>query len=259
MTSNHLQNIESRHVVVTGGGRGIGAAVAKVFSEAGARVTVMGRNLTILEEQVAVLPQCQAVQVDVADELSVSKAFSDAVSTFGSVEVLINNAGVSESAPFLKTDSALLDRMLSVNLKGVFHCARVVLPGMLENKWGRIVNVASSAGLVGYQYVSAYCAAKHGVVGMTKALALETARKGITVNAICPGYVETDMLLKTLDNIVSKTGCSKEEAAAELVKFNPQKRFIQPLEIAEMALWLCQPGSASITGQSLALTGGEIM
>ena len=171
----------------------------------------------------------------------------------------MNNAGQARSAPFLKTDAALWRSMMQVNLNGAFYCAQAALPGMLDASWGRIVNIASTAGLVGYSYVTAYCAAKHGVIGFTRALALEVATKGITVNSICPGFTETDMLKETLHNIVSKTGRTETEARAELAARNPQKRMVQPEEVANAVLWLCLPGSEAITGQAIAVAGGEVM
>ena len=159
----------------------------------------------------------------------------------------------------MKTDSNLWRRMMTVNLDGTFHCIQAALPGMLDAGWGRIVNIASTAGLTGYAYVSAYCAAKHGVIGLTRALALEVAAKGVTVNAVCPGFTDTDMLKESLANIVAKTGRTPEATRAELAARNPQKRFIQPEEVANAVTWLCLPGSEAITGQTIAVAGGEVM
>jgi len=159
----------------------------------------------------------------------------------------------------MKTDSALWRSMMQVNLDGTFYCTQAVLPEMLEAGWGRIINIASTAGLVGYSYVTAYCAAKHGVIGLTRALAMEVATKGITVNSICPGFTETGMLKETLDAIVSKTGRTHAEARAELSARNPQKRMVRPEEVANAVLWLCLPGSEAVTGQAIAVAGGEVM
>ena len=250
--------LEGRHAVVTGGGRGIGAAIATALSGEGARVTLMGRNGAQLKGKAATLPVGQAVRCDVADETAVAAAYAEAARAFGPVAILVNNAGAAESAPFLRTSLELFRRMLEVNLIGTFLCSRAALPDMLEAGFGRIVNVASIAGLKGAAYVSAYCAAKHGVVGLTRALALETATKGITVNAVCPSYTDTDMARRAIANIVQKTGRSAAEAEAELVRKNPQGRLIRPDEVAATVLWLCAPGAEAITGQAIALAGGEV-
>jgi chromosome segregation protein len=208
--------LDGRHAVVTGGGRGIGAAIATVLAAGGARVTLTGRNEARLKEKAATLPVGRAVRCDVAQEAAVAAAFAEATRAFGPVAILVNNAGAAESAPFLRSSLELFRRMLDVNLIGTFLCARAALPGMLEAGFGRIVNVASIAGLKGAPYVSAYCAAKHGVIGLTRALALETATRGITVNAVCPSYTDTEMARRAIANIVTKTGRSAAEAEAEL-------------------------------------------
>ncbi|MGB7233681.1 MAG: SDR family oxidoreductase, partial [Candidatus Acidiferrum sp.] len=177
----------------------------------------------------------------------------------GRVDILVNNAGQAVSAPFLKTDVELLRRMLEVNLHGTFYFTQSALPAMLDAGWGRIVNVASTAGLVGYAYVSAYCTAKHAVVGLTRALAIEVATKGVTVNAVCPGYSDTDMVREGVEKIVSKTGKARDTVIAELISRNPQKRLILPDEAANAVAWLCLPGSEAINGQSIAVAGGEVM
>jgi len=175
------------------------------------------------------------------------------------MEILINNAGQASSAPFLKTDAELWRRMMTINLDGTFHCIQEALPGMLAAGWGRIVNIASTAGLIGYPYVTAYCASKHGVIGLTRALALELAAKGVTVNAVCPGFTDTDIVKDAVANIVAKTGRTPEEARAQLAAQNPQKRLVQPGEVANAVAWLCLPGSDAITGQAIAVAGGEVM
>ena len=249
-----------RHALVTGGGSGIGASIAEALVAAGLRVTITGRRLDVLQALTARFPgQMQAVVADVTDEAAIAQAFAQAKAGFGPVQVLVNNAGQAHSAPFLKTDVALWQQMLSVNLTGTFLCTQAALPDMLAAKWGRIINVASTAGLVGYAYVAAYVAAKHGVVGLTRALALEVAKKGITVNAVCPGYTETDILRESIANVVAKTGRSVEEARAEFASGNPQGRIVQPQEVADAVLWLSGPGAASVTGQSIAVSGGEVM
>lgn len=251
--------LAGRHAVVTGGGRGIGAAIADLLDALGARLTLMGRDMDAVDAKAASLAEAQAVRIDVTEPAAVEPAFANAVARFGEVDVLVNNAGAAKSAPFARTDDELWDFMLAVNLTGPMRCTRAVLPGMARRGWGRVVNIASTAGLKGYPYTAAYCAAKHGVIGLTRVLALETARKGVTVNAVCPGFTETELLADSLENIMAKTGCTREEAEAQLKSVNPQQRFIQPGEVAATVAWLCRPGSESVTGQSLAVAGGEVM
>lgn len=254
--------LAGQHAVVTGGGRGIGAAVAAALAAEGATVSVLGRDAARLAAQVESLggaARAQGVAVDVTEEASVRSAFAAVRARFGRVGVLVNNAGEAGSAPIAKSDLALWQRMLAVNLTGTFLCTREVLPEMTARRAGRIVNVASTAGLVGYAYVSAYCAAKHGVVGFTRAVALECAKTGVTVNAVCPGYTETDMVGAAVANIVAKTGKTESEARAALVASNPQGRMVQPAEVASAVLWLCLPASSSVTGQAIAVAGGEVM
>ena len=253
--------LEGTHAVVTGGGSGIGAATAAALLHAGARVTLMGRDAARLDAQRAALgggEQVACVSVDITDEDAVNAAFARAAEALGAVDILVNNAGQAQAAPFTQTDLALWKRMLDVNLTGAFLCTRAVLPGMLARKAGRIVNVASTAGQVGYPYVAAYCASKHGVIGMTRALALEVATQGVTVNAVCPGYTETELLQASLEQITRKTSRSEAEARSILVRHNPQQRFVTPEEVANAVLWLCAPGSSAITGQSISVSGGEI-
>jgi NAD(P)-dependent dehydrogenase (short-subunit alcohol dehydrogenase family) len=251
--------LAGRHTVVTGAGRGIGAAVVDALAAAGGRITLMGRNEAALHAKAAGLAKAQAIRCDVTDEATVDTAFARAAEAFGPVAILVNNAGAAESAPFARTSLELFRRMLDANLIGTFLCSRAALPGMLEGGFGRIVNVASIAGLKGAAYVSAYCAAKHGVIGLTRALALETAAKGITVNAVCPSYTDTDMVQSAIATITRKTGRSEAEALAELLKKNPQHRLVRPEEVAATVLWLCSPGAEAITGQAIAIAGGEVM
>jgi NAD(P)-dependent dehydrogenase (short-subunit alcohol dehydrogenase family) len=253
------ETLAGRHAVVTGAGRGIGAAIATALAAEGGRVTLIGRSEAALLGKAGELPDAQAIQCDVTDEAPVTTAFQRAAEAFGPVAILINNAGAAESAPFARTSLALFRRMVDVNLIGTFLCSRAALPGMLEAGFGRIVNVASVAGLKGAPYIAAYCAAKHGVVGLTRALAMETAAKGITVNAVCPSYTDTDMARGAIANIIEKTGRSAVEAEAELVRKNPQGRLVTPEEVAATVLWLCAPGAEAITGQAIAIAGGEVM
>ena len=251
--------LQDKHVVITGGGRGIGAAIADSLSGAGANVTIMGRNMQVLEDKAKTLGSCFAVQCDVTDEQSVDDAFRAATDKYGAVDILINNAGAAHSIPFRKTDRAHFQNMLDVNLIGPYLCIQSVLQEMIDKGAGRIINIASTAALKGYGYVTAYTAAKHGVLGLTRALALEMATKGVTVNAVCPGFTETDIARDAIRNIIEKTGRTEDEAIAELTVHNPQKRLIQPEEIAATTLWLCSENAASITGQAIAVAGGEVM
>ncbi|CAG9186592.1 SDR family NAD(P)-dependent oxidoreductase [Cupriavidus pinatubonensis] len=259
-------SLQGRHALVTGGGRGIGAAIARRLLADGASVTLVGRDVQVLERAVDELRPLlvgaavlTAVPADISDADSVAAAFAVAESKAGPIAVLVNNAGQAHSAPFGKTSLALWQRMIDVNLTGTFLCTQAALPAMMAAGWGRIVNVASTAGLIGYGYVSAYCAAKHGVIGLTRSLALETARSGVTVNAVCPGYTETDIVRDAVANIVDKTGRSEVEARAELAARNPQRRLVQPDEVADAVAWLCQPSASSMTGQAIAVAGGEVM
>ena len=247
------------HALITGGGTGIGAAIAARLSEMGARITVVGRRPEPLEEVADGLDGAQPVPFDVTDEAAVEEGLKTATERFGPVDVLINNAGAADSSPFTRTTPDAWRAMLDVNLTGVFLMSRAVLPGMVERGWGRIVSIASTAGLKGYAYVAAYCAAKHGVIGMTRSLALEVAQKGVTVNAVCPGYTETELLSESVENIVDKTGVSEDEARAQLLESNPQGRFVSPEEVAEAAAWLMSSNAGAITGQAIVVAGGEVM
>jgi NAD(P)-dependent dehydrogenase (short-subunit alcohol dehydrogenase family) len=251
-----MDSLQGKHAIVTGASRGIGLAIARTLHAHGARVTLMARDAEALRAAALELGGEANWQVaDVTDQASVTDAFA----RVGSADILVNNAGQAASSPFMKTDAALWQRMLDANLNGAFRCIQAALPAMLDAGWGRIVNVASTAGLTGYRYVAAYCAAKHGLVGLTRALALELASKGITVNAVCPGYTETGIVQEAVANIVRKTGRSPDAARAELAAANPQGRLVKPEEVAHAVAWLCMPDAAAMNGQAIAVAGGELM
>ena len=251
--------LAGRHAVVTGAGRGIGSAIADKLYELGVQLTLMDIAEEHLKVKCDELPGARSFTVDATDAAAVEQGFNNAVAAFGPAAILVNNVGLGASAPFTKIDNDNWRRMMDINLNSVFYCTRQVLPAMIENGWGRIINLGSTAGVKGFAYIAAYCTAKHGVIGLTRSLAIETARTGVTVNAICPGYANTDLLEKTITNIMEKTGMSREKAEDSLKANNPQRRFIEPYEIANTVAWLCLPGSESITGQSIAVAGGEIM
>jgi NAD(P)-dependent dehydrogenase (short-subunit alcohol dehydrogenase family) len=249
--------MQGEHVVITGGGTGVGAEIAQSFAQAGACVTILGRRLEPLQE-VAEDIGALALTADVTDRASLDAALERARDAQGPISVAIANAGAADSAPFAKMRVEDFQSSLDVNLVGVFNLWQASLPDMLARGGGRMIAVASTAGLKGYPYVSHYCAAKHGVVGLTRALALELGTKKITVNAICPGFIETPLLEKSIEKIMASTGMTDAEARASLVKGNPQKRFVQTSEVAGTALWLCSPAAFSVNGHALALSGGEI-
>jgi 3-hydroxybutyrate dehydrogenase len=247
----------SAHALVTGGGRGIGRAIAAALVQSGATVTVLGRDCTALDHAVTAGAAHFYAVADVSDQAAVSAAIAEAV-VRQPIDILIANAGSADSAPFAKSDAALFRRMMDVNFMGVVHTVQAVLPLMKGRPYGRIVAVASTAGLKGYAYVSAYCAAKHAVIGLVRSLALELANTNVTVNAVCPGFTDTDLIAGSIDNIMNKTGRTKEQAIAELAKHNPQGRLVQPSEVADSVLWLCGESSSAITGQAIAVAGGEV-
>lgn len=252
--------LSGSHAVVTGGGRGIGLAIAGRLAALGASLSLLGRDRSTLYHAVQSLPRgsrCDAHVCDVADAASVERAFA-AIATAGhKASILVNSAGAAKSARYALTDEALWREMLDVNLSGTYRCIRAALPALLEAGAGRIVNVASTAGVIGYPYVAAYVAAKHGVVGLTRALALELASTPVTVNAVCPGYTDTDLVRGAITNIVARTGRSEADARSALAARNPQKRLVSPDEVASAVAWLCLPESRSVTGQAIMVDGGE--
>ncbi len=259
-----MGRLDGHHVLVTGAGSGIGAAIARALHAEGARLSLAGRRAEPLQALAAELEnRAQAVPgFDVTDPGAISAGLEKARQAFGPVSVLVNNAGEAPSAPFEKTTLDLWSKVMNVDLTGVFNVTQAVLSDLkargTEKGDARIINVASTAGLTGYAYVSAYCAAKHGVIGLTRALALELARKGITVNAVCPGFTDTPIIAKAVADIVEKTGRSPEEALAAFTRTNPQDRLVRPEEVADAVVWLSGPGAGSINGQAISISGGEV-
>jgi len=254
-------SLEGRGVVVTGGGRGIGRAVARRLAENGAAVVVTARSTdqieSVAEELRADGLQAHAVHCDVADEASVEAMAAAAIERLGTVDILVNNAGIATSNPVKRLQLDDWNQIMAINATGTFLCTRAFLPGMLDRSWGRIINVASVAGLRGGRYIAAYVASKHAQIGFTRALAAEVANAGITANAICPGYVDTPMTDFSVANIVDKTGVSPEEARARILSLSPQKRLIRPEEIAHVALMLCGDDGEGINGDAIVLDGGR--
>lgn len=252
------------HAVVTGGGQGIGAAIVRQLAKSGVDVTLMSRDmkkLDVLKQELkATYPQkFFSIKADVTDPSAVKAAFQEIKSKHGEIHILVNNAGSVVSAPFGKTDLELWEKTIQVNLRSVYLCIQEVLPAMLKAKKGRVVNIASTAGVKGYPYVSAYCAAKHGVVGLTRALASEIAGSGVTVNAVCPGFTDTDLLRNAITEVSGKTGRPVSDVEREFLSNVPQGRFIQPQEVASAVFWLCQPEQGSVTGQMITVDGGETL
>jgi NAD(P)-dependent dehydrogenase (short-subunit alcohol dehydrogenase family) len=246
--------LAGKRALVTGGGRGIGAAIARALAGAGARVVVCGRNTTDLEAIAREIGGV-AIVLDLLDR----KATDAALASVGHVDVLVNNAGIAESASLEKTSDELWDRILELDATAPFRVTRALVPGMIKAGWGRVINIASNAGVSGYGYTSAYCAAKHAMVGMTRALAIDLARTGVTINALCPGWVETQMVEEAVARIASKTGRTLDEARTSLVSMSPQRRMIEPREVAHATLMLCDHAARGIHGQTIVIDGGAIL
>lgn len=247
------------HAVVTGAGSGIGRATAELLAGAGCQVTLIGRHLERLTGTADRIGEAAfAAPADVTDPDMLTAAIEAGRDRFGPIDILVNNAGAASSAPFLRTTAEDLRAMLALNLEAPAEAARLVLPGMLTRRWGRIINVASTAGLKGYPYVSAYVAAKHGLIGLTRALAIEVASKGVTVNAVCPGFTDTDLVARSVEAITGKTGRTEDEARAALAASNPQGRLITPDEVAQAIVWLCGEGASGVNGAAVPVAGGEL-
>lgn len=251
-------SLQGRTALVTGGGRGIGRAVAERLAREGVRVAVAGRTEAELEE-VAALVGGVALRLDVGDRADIARALPLLRETVGHVDILVNNAGVAESAAYHATPDEMWDRMLAVNVTGAFALCRALIPPMIERGYGRVVNVASNAGLTGYAYSTAYCASKHAMVGMTRAIALEIARSEVTINCVCPGWVETRMTEETLARIEAKTGRPRAEAKRTLEAMSPQRRMVQPEEVAAVVAMLVSPEARSVHGQAIPIDGGQVM
>jgi NAD(P)-dependent dehydrogenase (short-subunit alcohol dehydrogenase family) len=253
-----MDRLDGRHALVTGGGRGIGRAIAAALAEAGAAVTVLGRNVEPLREAVVNGHATGYVVADVTDERALGDGIRQAAAERGPIDILIANAGSAESTPFMKTDAKQFQRMFELNVMGVIHATRAVLGDMTARGFGRIVVNASVAGLKGYAYVTAYCMAKHAVVGFVRALAQETVKSGVTVNAVCPGYTDTDLVRAGIAHVTAKTGRTQDQALDDMLKDKPIGRLITQDEVAAAVLFLCSSGASAITGTTLTVAGGEI-
>jgi len=246
----------TRHALITGGGKGIGLAIAAALSGAGFQVSVLGRDASALEAAVSRGEAHAAFTADVTDAAAIAAAVGEA-QRHAPIDILVNNAGGVETGPFLRLDDDAFERQLVLNLMSAVRTTRAVLPAMTRRGFGRIINIASTAGLKGYAYVTAYAAAKHAVIGLTRALALETAKAGVTVNALCPGYTDTDLVRASIEKVRVKTGGSAQTVLAQLASANPQARLVRPQEVAAAAVWLASEAAAAVTGQAIAIDGGE--
>ncbi len=250
-----MSRISGSHALVTGGASGIGLAIARALADSGARVTIASRNVARVNAVAEKNDGFTGLELDVTDAASVATAFAAA----GPIDILVNNAGIALAAPFERTSLEQMEGILAVNVNGVFLCTQAVLPGMRNKNRGRIINIASTAGLRGYSYTSVYSASKHAVIGLTRSLALELAATGITANCVCPGFTDTEVVASAIRNIARVTGRTEQEALAELVSHNPQKRLVTAEEVADTVQWLCGENSRSINGQAISVAGGEIM
>lgn len=251
-------SLQGRTALVTGGGRGIGEAIARRLAAMGARVGITGRTRGEIDAVATALGGV-ALRADFSERDSVDAMLQEIPAALGPVDILINNAGIAESAPLARASDDMWDRTLEINVTAAFRITRALVPAMIESGWGRIVNVASNAGVSGYRYSTAYCASKHAMVGMTRALAVDLAPTGVTINAVCPGWVDTRMLTEAVDRIARKTGRSEDQARASLAEMSPQGRVVTPDEVAHLVASLCAEESRSIHGQALVIDGGAIL
>ena len=262
MLLTELSRLDGMHAAVTGGGKGIGSAIAAELARRGAKVSIFGRDKSRLDREARRIHEATKADVvgvvcDVTDELSVGEAMAGARAAFGEVRILVNNAGEAHSAPMLETSLEVFQRLLAVNLTGTFLCSRAALPDMIAADEGRIVNIASTSALKGYARLSAYTAAKHGVLGLTRSLAAECSKTGVTVNAVCPGYTDTEMAAAAIANL-TVGGRSAQDAEALIAKSNPRGTLIQPEEVATVVAWLCSPAARSVSGQAIVVAGGDV-
>ena len=258
------QPLAGQHALITGGSRGIGAATSNALAALGASITLLARDVGKLKLQSDHLQAEYDAKVfyastDITSEEDIADSFTQCVKANGAIDILVNNAGIGKSAPFHRMDLDFWQATMDLNLTGTFLCTKQVFEAMRERGYGRIVNISSTVGLRGYAYISAYTASKHAVIGLTRSLALEVVKKGITVNAICPGYTETDLVSEAIDNIVDASGRDSSEVKSEIENMSPMGRMVTPEEVAESAAWLCLPSSASITGQAIVVAGGAVM